>query len=244
LRNTVSSVAGAGNYAVLMQYIENVSVLAGKTVTVSFWAKADAAKNITSEFVQNFGTGGSPSASVDSIGVTTFALTSTWKKFTTTVTIPSITGKTKGTAANDRIELVFWFDSGATNADRNNALGQQSGTFDIAQVQIEEGVTATNFEYRPYGIELSLCQRYYSEAGTIRMAGYHGPGGIITQYIAFPCQMRTTPTLSWKYTGTNSNISAANLINPGLQGVGLQLTAIATGGTQFNDYVLAASAEL
>jgi hypothetical protein len=32
--------------------------------------------------------------------------------------------------------------------------------FEITNVQLEKGVTATSFDYRPYGTELSLCQRY------------------------------------------------------------------------------------
>lgn len=39
-----------------------------------------------------------------------------------------------------------------------------SGWYDIAQVQLEEGPTATPFEFRPHGTELALCQRYYSKS--------------------------------------------------------------------------------
>ena len=45
-RTVVSSVAGAGNFCVLTQYIENVRTFAGQQVTVSFWAKADATKTL------------------------------------------------------------------------------------------------------------------------------------------------------------------------------------------------------
>lgn len=37
--------------------------------------------------------------------------------------------------------------------------------FRIKNIQLEEGSVATPFEQRPYGLELSLCQRYY-EVGT------------------------------------------------------------------------------
>ena len=164
LRHVVTSVSGSGNYCLTQQKIEGVSTLAGKTATLSFWAKADSNKNIATEFSQDFSTGGSPSSTVNGIGVTTHSLTTSWQKFTTTVSIPSISGKTLGTDGRDYLHLVIWFDSGSTYSSRNNSLGQQSGTFDIAQVQLEIGTAATPFEHRPIGVELSLCQRYFEKS--------------------------------------------------------------------------------
>lgn len=162
-RTAVSSVAGASNSVTKFQFIENVTKLAGKTVTLSFWAKADSNKNIAIEFGQVFGTGGTPSSTVTGIGSQLVALTSTWQKFTKTVTIPSIVGKTLGTDGvhTTSTYIDFWFDAGSSLNSRSANLGQQNGTFDIAQVQLEEGSVVTPFEQRPYGLELSLCQRYY-----------------------------------------------------------------------------------
>jgi hypothetical protein len=164
IRTAVTSVAGAGNYAHQLQRIESVRTLPGKTITVSFYAKADAAKNIAVELSQSFGSGGSPSSAVTNITPVTCALTTAWQKFTATITIPSISGKTLGTDNNDYLLLAFWFDAGSNWNSRTNTLGQQSGTFDIARVQLEEGSVATPFEERPYGLELSLCERYYEKS--------------------------------------------------------------------------------
>jgi len=160
-RTVVSSVAGAGNLAQLNQRIENVRTFAGQQVTVSFWAKADSNKNIAIECAQNFGTGGSPSAIVTEIGTVKKALTTSWQKITHTFTVPSISGKTLGTSGADRLVLIIWFDAGSNFNSRTDTLGHQSGTFDIAQVQVEAGPVATPFERRPIGTELALCQRYY-----------------------------------------------------------------------------------
>jgi len=164
-RTVVTSVAGVANYASKKQSIEGVTTFAGQSATLSFWAKADAAKNIAVEFVQAFGTGGSPSATITSIGVTTFALTTTLQRFTVTISIPSISGKTLGTNADDCLVANFWFDAGSNYNARTNSLGQQSGTFDIANVQLEAGSSPTPFEQRPIGMELDLCRRYF-ESGT------------------------------------------------------------------------------
>jgi hypothetical protein len=69
-RMAVTSVAGAASVSVLNQNIEDVRTFAGQQITVSFWAKADAAKPIAVEFIQKFGFGGSPSSEVNAIGVT------------------------------------------------------------------------------------------------------------------------------------------------------------------------------
>jgi hypothetical protein len=43
-------------------------------------------------------------------------------------------------------------------------VGTSGATFYITGVQLEKGVTATSFDYRPYGTELQLCQRYYYQS--------------------------------------------------------------------------------
>jgi hypothetical protein len=160
-RTIVTSVAGASNFCLKNQAIENVATLSGQTATLSFWAKADSTKNIAVEFTQQFGTGGSPSATVTGIGVTTCVLTNAWTLYTVTASIPSISGKVLGTNNDSSLVVTFWFDAGSSFNSRTNSLGQQSGTFDIANVQLEAGSVATPFEQRPIGTELALCQRYY-----------------------------------------------------------------------------------
>ena len=192
-RTVVTSVAGVNNQVLKEQYIENVTILAGKTVTLSFWAKANSNKNIGVNTAQVFGTGGSPSNIV--YGTTQIvALTSTWQKKSITVTIPSIVGKTLGTngAHTSFTALQFYFDQGS--ATTGSVLGQQSGTFDIAQVQLEDGSVATPFEQRPYGLELSLCQRYFYNFYNYD-ALYRIKPAIGLATIPFPVSMRTTPTI-------------------------------------------------
>ena len=210
-----TSSAGASNYCLIGQPIESVRSCAGKVVTVSFWAKADASKNIAMEFQQYFGTGGSPSSTVNSIGVTTFALTTTWTKFTATVTISSISGKTIGSDNNDYVAINFWLNAGSTFNARTNTLGQASGTYEFSQLQIEEGTVATPFEMRPIGIELSLCQRFYC----FNNDEYHmfsAPAATFGDYhtVRFPVEMRKAPSISTTYTYLFAvDAAAVNIIN-------------------------------
>jgi len=208
-RTVVSSVAGAGNYALLEQKIEDVRTFAGQQITISFWAKVDATKNIAVELVQVFGTGGSPSANVTSIGTTKVSIGTTFQKVTVTATVPSINGKTLGTNNDHYFGLLIWFDAGSTYNARTDTLGQQSGTFEIAQVQLEPGPVATPFERRPVGQELALAQRYYA-SGTAYFdgaanGGSQSVGGINTQ---FPVTMRSAPTMAF---GTLTSILNAQV---------------------------------
>ncbi len=213
-RTVVNSVAGSGNYVAKVQRIEDVSTLSGKTVTLSFYAKADAAKSIAVEIEQYFGTGGTPSASVLTF-VAKQAITTGWTRYSLTFAVPSISGKVLGTNNNHSLFLNIFFDAGSSFNSRTGALGQQSGTFDIAQVQVEEGLVATPFEQRPIGLELSLCQRYFCKTFPYAtpVAIDAGANGTLVCQVAnvstfwgtfwqFPVVMRTSPTVSF-YRPTN-----------------------------------------
>lgn len=204
-QGVVASSAGAGNYGGLAQPIESVRTLAGQSAVLTFYAMADSAKNIAVEFTQNFGTGGSPSTQVSGLGVTTCALTTSWKKFTAPVTLPSITGKTLGSNFDDKLYVNFWMDAGSTFNARTNSLGQQSGTFSIARVQFEKGTVATPYEDRPKQIEQALCQRYYNAATSSTLVFNAGA----YNSCQFPVTMRVAPTVTvYPASGVASNVVA------------------------------------
>ena len=233
-RTVVSSVADSNSYAYKSQRIEDVRALAGKTVTVSFWAKADAARPIAIELYQHFGTGGS--ASVSGIGAQKFTLSTSWQKFTATVALPSISGKTVGSTSG-YTGLFFWFDSGTVSAARTASLGQQSGTFDIANVQLEEGASATSFEARPVALELALCQRY-CYVSNVGVSTYCASGFQTAQFLTHPVPMRVTPTL----TVSNVAYSAASslaLDSPSINAYRAYVTATGAGAVMATFTVLA-----
>jgi hypothetical protein len=243
MRTVVSSVAGAGNFASIKQSIEGVRNFAGQTATLSFWAKADASKNIAVEFTQSFGTGGSPSAFISGISVTTVALTSAWQKIIVTVNIPSIAGKTLGTNGDDSLTVNIWFEAGSTFNSRSNSLGQQSGTFDISQIQIEQGSSATPFEVRPIGLELNLCHRYYASTGRQDMVTVGGR--LLLQ--GHGVLMRSTPTVSVSETrllGAGTLQPAPTWVIHSLNGRGYSGEITYTSTDQYSLYGITFSAEL
>jgi hypothetical protein len=86
-----------------------------------------------------------------------------------------------------------------------NLVANAGATFYITGVQLEAGSTATSFDYRPYGTELALCQRYYTTlpsqngtaTGTGRTLGTcNGSNTAIAGNLFFPVSMRTAPTIT------------------------------------------------
>ena len=209
-RTVVTSVAGAGNFVAKQQRIEGVRRFSGRSVRVSFDARADAARPIAIDFAQSFGTGGSPSASVTAIGAQKFSLATAWQRFAATVAIPSVAGKTLGTAGNDHLEFTFWLDAGSSYNARSASLGQQSGTFDIANVQIEEGTEDTPFEIRPPGLELALCRRYHLRLPDalryLTLPGSASNDRLLWE--SFPTTMRVAPTVA-NIVGSGSPTASA-----------------------------------
>ena len=245
-RAVVSSVVGTNNYTALVQRIENGATLANKTATITFWAKTDAAKSISAELIQRFGNGLTSPNDV-SIYCGKFQLTTSWQRFSTTINVPSIAGKSRGTnTATDFLQLGFFFDAGTGLASRTNSLGQQSGTFDIAQVQLEEGPIATPFEQRPYGTELTLCQRYFHQFvdDDLRISTYQIGGSDLTFIYKLPVTMRVAPTIT-QPTWTDVNVTGSPIMtatSPNSVKVGG--TASVNGAVQWTNVGGIASAEL
>lgn len=208
-RFTVASVAGATNFAIAYHAMEDVRTLSGQTVTVTFYAKADASKNIGFELYQWFGLGGSPSSAITGIGAQQCALTTSWQRFDILVAVPSIAGKTRGTDGNDHLELVFWFDAGSTFASRASSIGQQSGTFDIAHVSIVEGDARQEtdpFSPRHIQQEIALCQRYFCRGGTTTWGGAATSGVAEAITVYFPVPLRDVATNVY----TTTHVAASN----------------------------------
>lgn len=91
---------------------------------------------------------------------------------------------------------------------------QTSGTFKIGDVQLEAGSTATDFERRPYGTELALCQRYYLKVKPAANNRY-GSGRATTTSLSsivvnFPVLMRTSPA-ALEQSGAGSDYGIAYL---------------------------------
>ncbi|MGR9384921.1 hypothetical protein [Rhizobium leguminosarum] len=247
-RFTVVSVAGATNYAAIYHAMEDVRTLSGKTVTVTFYAKADASKNIGFELYQWFGLGGSPSSAVTGIGAQQCALTTSWQRFDILVAVPSISGKTRGTDNNDHLELVFWFDAGSTFASRASSIGQQSGTFDIAHVSIVEGDARQEtdpFSARNYIQEEQLCRRYFQSYTDLIAAGYAAAGvQVFGEFPLSPPMREGNATPVFTLSGISYTNASALSLNSGTYQRARVTTVVTASGLGYARYNLSADFEI
>lgn len=204
LRIDSTGQSASSNYTSILQPIESVKTFAGQTVTISFWAKAaSGTPKIGVAPEQRFGSGGSPSADlVTSFGDKT--ISTSWARYSFTGTIPSISGKTLGTAGDDKLIVAIYTSVGSGLTDYPVGVGLQTATIDIWGVQIEAGSVATAFQTATGTIqgELAACQRYYFKVGgeianqmTLRQGGYFD-ANYISFYCPYPVPMRTAPSIT------------------------------------------------
>lgn len=156
----VTTTIGSCTAAGFQQLIEDVRTFAGETVTISFWAKADAARTLSVITRQNFGSGGSTATFVEA---GTVSATTAWTRFSVTYAVPSVSGKTIGTSSFLGIGIRM-----TTVAN--------GGTLDLWGAQVEAGSVATAFQTATGTIqgELAACQRYYVrfDGASYAVSGY------------------------------------------------------------------------
>ena len=227
-RSAISGQSLASDLASLQQLVEDVRSFAGQTITYSFWAKANSGTpKISLELEQGFGTGGSPSAAVR-VNAGQVTISTSWARYSLTIAVPSISGKTLGTTANtSSLRTRLWLSAGSNFNDRTGSLGIQNNTFDIWGVQLEAGPVATPFKRNANSLqgELAACQRYYYRNNG---AAYWANGGTrsTTQadfLMQYPVTMRTAPTAleqngtagsySVRHGNTNTTCSAVPTFN-------------------------------
>jgi len=110
---------------------------------------------------------------------------------------------------------------GATGA--TSVVGTNGATFYITGVQLEKGSTATSFDYRHYGTELQLCQRYYYQTPSYNngtqiwgVSGTISTGTTSYHRVAIPTVMRTTPSIALNpayNTGSGWSVNLSSLTN-------------------------------
>jgi len=219
ITTTTAGTPASGNFCYFKQDIEGLNssdlgfgTADAQTVTLSFWTRS----SLTGTF------GGSLSNSAANRRYPfpfTISVANTWEYKTIT-----ITGDTTGTWLTDNgrgIGVVFNLGTGSANKSTANAWGTTgisptgsvdlvataSATFYITGIQLEVGDTATPFEHRSFGEELSLCQRYFytpAPANTTHRYLFPlvatGSTGAFA-VVLFPIPLRATPTLDITISG-------------------------------------------
>jgi len=196
-----------------------------QTVTLSFWVRSSLTGTFGGSFYNSAFDRSYPFSY-------TISSANTWEQKSITVA-----GDTSGTwvgATNGiGIQVFFSLGSGSTYSGTAGAwtgsglltatgatsvVGTNGATFYITGVQLEKGSTATSFDYRPFGTEVVLCQRYFAKSydiatavGTATRSGFVNWNwqnlsnyGTVTVYL--PVRMRAAPT------STNYNPDLTNTV--------------------------------
>jgi len=188
-----------------------------QTITVSFWVQS----SLTGTFGGNIANNAADRAYVFSYTINS---ANTWEQKTVT-----ITGDTSGTwLTTNAIGLYLSFSVAAGSSTTKAAgswgsfarsvtgqtslVGTSGATFYITGVQLEKGSTATSFDYRPYGTELQLCQRYAIVYGGTSY-GTIGVGQASSTTITYitvipPVNLRSAPSIS-----TSGNFRVTEFVN-------------------------------
>jgi hypothetical protein len=220
ITSTSAYSVGSGDFFGIFQVIEgfNIADLAWGTasaspVTVSFWVRSSLTGTFGGAIENAAGNRSYPFSY-------TISAANTWEQKSLT-----IAGDTTGTwlTTNGRgLVLRFGLGVGSTysgtagswsgsrffsTTGATSVVGTSGATFYITGVQLEKGSTATSFDYRPYGTELALCQRYYYRIKAVSGNTRFGSGGLALNstsartVMPFPTTMRSSPS-SLDTTGT------------------------------------------
>jgi hypothetical protein len=183
---TVTSSDGtldATDNAYISQWIEgnNIADLgfgsaSAKTITISFWVRS----SVTGTYcvvLLNSSSNGTAAPNRSYVAEYSISSANTWEY--KTISILGDTSGTWHTGTGRGFHVRFGLSAGtnlrqvagswgtgnvAGSSNQTNIMATNGATFYITGVQLEKGSTATSFDYRPYGTELQLCQRYYEKS--------------------------------------------------------------------------------
>ena len=233
---------GASEYCLLQQGIEgfNIADLGwgtanAQTVTLSF--------QVRSSLTGTFG-GVLANSNFSRCYPFTYTISSANTFESKTVTIAGDTSGTWDSTNGAGILVNFSLGSGSTVSGTAGAwagtlytsatgatsvVGTSGATFYITGVQLEKGSQATAFDYRPFGTELQLCQKYFTKSQSWAAAITAGEGqgliawnavttAVIAGWAPHKVSMRTQPTITiYRQDGT---INATNRFTDGVNTTG------------------------
>lgn len=217
--DTVGNAASENDYySILHQVIEEGTkklCAISKQITFSFYARSSIpSKKIAVDFRLNYGTGGTPSPQVDIPGKV-FNLTSYWKRYSVTITLPDVFCASFGTNEDSFIRPTIWcyWGSGFNTrlATSEAEFPSSIGYVDFAAMTLN--ATDIKLPYMPKGAEeLRNCQRHYIKSkvpgNSARLYCVAISSNAVICNYTFPQPMMKTPTVNVSYGNVANQIRA------------------------------------
>ena len=224
------TVTGAASNTIVSsgQRIESVNIAdcAGGAITISLTLSASTAQTFAWSATVPSATDNYTTTATIASG--TFSVTTTPTVFTATIAAGSTSTVVRG------MQFAIL---------PNNAGAFTSGTFTYTNLQLEKGSTATSFDYRPYGTELALCQRYYEVLnGQTIFSGNVTNGYVYYITGSFVVTKRASPTMTVTSGGSGFPSTIGSAANT--QGYQVYSTANATTSGAYYQIAGNASSEL
>jgi hypothetical protein len=214
-----------------------------KTVTLSFWVRS----SLTGTFGGNLRNSASDYCYPYSY---TISAANTWEQKSVTIAGPT-SGTWVASSNGTGIQVAFGLGVGSTYSGTagswastfygsatgaTSVVGTNGATFYITGVQLEVGSTATSFDYRPYGTELQLCQRYYYKnlnAYSVYMDGYGTSSTQSAFVFTHPVYMRAAPTVTLSGTFSYGNASGLTVNTSSINGGSFYAANSGAGGRSY-----------
>lgn len=204
----------ASNACTIAQPLEFQALipLIGKKVAVSFFYNAQASQSFTAYLQKaataNNNTGGS--GGWTTLASQTFAASTTVQRGILFADVPN-----DGTANGLRVVFTM------SNAVSNVGLG-------LWGVQLEEGVVATPFEYRPLVVESTLAQSFY-EVGTFGLEAYGAANNYMRYHVSYKTTKRVVPSVVIDSINYSSGLAAPSIVDSTEYGFSPRSLVTATG---------------
>lgn len=256
---TADATLAATQFARFEHSIEGLNVsdlgwgsASAQPITLSFWVR--------SSLTGTFGGGLRNSAFNRSYPFSySISAGNTWEK--KAITVPGDTSGTWLTTNGEGISVNFGLGVGSTYSGTAgawaaantfsttgavNVMGTASATFYLTGVQLEKGTVATDFDFRSYGQQLALCQRYYQ---TGRGVWWGQAPAAATQsvrtWVPFSPPMRATPTTTSLTEVFASGFTGSYTVQDSTSyGMNIQGTTNSTSGTTRYGVDFTANSEL
>lgn len=261
ITSTSAYSVNSGDFFGIFQVIEGFNIAdlgwgtaSASPVTISFWVRSSLTGTFGGALENSAGNRSYPFSY-------TISAANTWEQKAIT-----IVGDTTGTwlTNNGRgITLRFGLGVGSTYSGTagswsssrffsatgaTSVVGTNGATFYITGVQLEKGSTATSFDYRPYGTELALCQRYFEKVDSYDANSGFWSGQVTSGQTYFT----TIPYCVTKRAGatitidgaSNSNFGSITSSGASISGFRTSAVATTTASVGYFRAIWSASAEL